>query len=273
MRMIFLQIPLSVRAAKQRSNLLANAGIALFTLAMAILMTSCATIDAYFAIPTSSPPAETATSTPTIVWFPPSVTPSPQSLRTPTPIPNLKPNLGEVIFEDDFSAPELWDIAASDQASASINQNRLNLAAQSNIYMMSLRRETILDNFYAEITAFPGLCRDNDSYGLLVRANAVAYYRFNLSCNGFISAERVSGKSRVWLQEPMPSGDVPFGAGKVRMGVWAFGKEMRLFLNERYQFGVTNSNYPAGSIGVFVNSAGATPVVVSFSDLSVREVK
>jgi hypothetical protein len=55
--------------------------------------------------------------------------------------------------------------------------------------------------------------------------------------------------------------------------VWAVGAEIRLFLNGRYQFSVDKVIYPSGGIGVFVNSARDMPVVVSFSDLSVREVK
>jgi hypothetical protein len=185
----------------------------------------------------------------------------------------MRPNVGGILFNDDFSRSSLWDIAASDQASASINKNRLNLAAQSGIYMISLRHETILNDYYAEITAAPSLCRSEDSYGFLIRANAAATYRFGLSCDGTVGAERVSGRSREVLQKPLPSGDVPQGAGEVRIGVWAVGADMRLFLNGRYQFSINNANYPTGTIGVFVNSAGDTPVVVSFSDLSVREIK
>jgi len=94
-----------------------------------------------------------------------------------------------------------------------------------------------------------------------------------LSCNGTVSAERNSVGKRQALQAPLPSGDVPPGApGQVRIGVWAVDREMRLFLNDRFQFSIVDANYFSGTIGVFVNSAGATPVVVSFSDLNIREV-
>jgi hypothetical protein len=54
--------------------------------------------------------------------------------------------------------------------------------------------------------------------------------------------------------------------------MWAVGREMRLFLNGRYQFSVTEGTFPIGALGVFVRSAGETPVTVTFSDLSVYEV-
>jgi len=47
---------------------------------------------------------------------------------------------------------------------------------------------------------------------------------------------------------------------------------MRLFLNGRYQFSISNPNYPTGTIGVFLNSAGETPAIVSFSRLSLQKV-
>ena len=217
---------------------------------------------------------ETPQPTATIDWFPASATPTPGALSTQKPpTPEMRPGLGTTILTDEFSDPSLWDTATSDQASAEMDNNRLNLSAQSKVYMISLRHELTASDYYAEITARPNLCRGDDSYGLLVRANAVAYYRFSLSCNGNVFAERISGSKHELLQAPLPSGDVPRGApGEVRIGVWAVGTEMRLFLNGRYQFSVSNSNYPSGTIGVFVNSAGETPVIVSFSRLALQEV-
>ena len=124
---------------------------------------------------------------------------------------------------------------------------------------------------YLEVTAQPSLCRDKGSYGVIFRApNEVAHYRLVALCNGTAAAERVSlGTPRV-LQPPTASADVPVGApGNLRFGVWAHGAEFRFFLNDHYQFTVTDKNYVAGRIGVFVQAAGGSPVVVTFSGLRV----
>jgi hypothetical protein len=240
---------------------------------LAGLINSCAALDSLLVPPTPPMPTKTPRPTLTVVWFPPSATPSPQYFSTRPPTPEMRPGVGATFLADDFSDASLWDVATSDQASAALDGNRLNLSAQSKVYMLSLRHETVLSDFYAEITARPNLCRGEDSYGLLARANAVAYYRFALSCNGAARAERVSNGAHEILQKPLLSGDVPLGApGEVRIGVWAVGNEMRLFLNGRFQFSVTNSNYVIGSIGVFVNSAGDTPAIISFSDLTVKKI-
>jgi hypothetical protein len=242
------------------------------------LTSSCAVLDVLDTLNATPIPTlvtETPTLTPTFVWFPPSVTPTLGAAATPKPpTPEMRPGIGETTLADDFSDPSLWNTAVSDQGSAEVNDNRLILASQSKVYMFSLRRNFLADNYYVEVTARPDLCRDKDSYGLLVRANAVAYYRFSLTCNGSVFAERISVGTRELLQAALPSGDVPRGApGEVRIGVWAVGSELRLFLNGRYQFGFSNTNYPNGTIGVFVNSAGETPAIVSFSRLTLQEVE
>jgi hypothetical protein len=113
---------------------------------------------------------------------------------------------------------------------------------------------------YMEVTARTNLCRDRDSYGIVFRApNDVAHYRFVSVCDGTAAAERVSlGGPRV-LQPPTASADVPLGApGEARLGIWALGSEFRFFLNDRYQFTVSDSNYPAGGVGVCAGR-GQTP--------------
>jgi len=238
------------------------------------LGSSCAFLDALNAPPLPILATETPQPTPTIVWFPASATPTLGASSTQKPpTPEMRPGLGTTTLTDDFSDSSLWDTVTSDQASAEINDNRLILSAQSMIYMISLRHELVASDYYAEITARPSLCLGDDAYGLLVRANAVAYYRFSLACNGTAYAERISVGTHKLLQIPLPSGDVPRGApGEVRIGIWAVGTEMRLFLNGRYQFSISSANYPSGTIGVFVNSAGKTPVIVSFSRLTLQNV-
>jgi hypothetical protein len=181
--------------------------------------------------------------------------------------------LDDIIATDDFSNVSTWDTALSDQGSAAISRARLTLAVQPGVYLISLQHNVLVGDFYAEITARPSLCRGDDDYGILVRANAITYYRFSLTCNGMAHAERISVKERHVLHEPVPSGDVPLGApSEVRIGVWAAGPELRLFLNGRYQFSITDLNLSSGTVGVFAHSTDETPVTVAFSDLVIHAV-
>jgi hypothetical protein len=184
----------------------------------------------------------------------------------------MSPGVGDVVVEDDFSDEDVWDTASSETGSAAISRNRLTLTVQPEYYLSSMRRELPLSDFYAEITARPSLCRGEDSYGLLVRGVGSSFYRFLLSCNGQVWAERISGGTKLTMQEPVASGDAPAAPGEVRIGMWAVGNEMRLFLNGRHQFTMSDPLFAIGALGVFVRSNGETPVTVSFLDLAVYEV-
>ena len=244
-----------------------------FIITCGLLFTACSGTGLDSVTATAQPPTPIPLQTPTPVWFPATATSTPQPVRTQPPTPDMLIGLGSIIATDDFSRSSTWDTASSDQGSASISRERLTLVAQPGMYMTSLQRNIVAGDFYAEITARPSLCRGSDEYGFLVRANAVTYYRFSLICNGQVHAERVSLKERHDLHEPVPSGDVPPGApGEVRIGVWAAGPELRLFLNGRYQFSITDMNLSSGTVGVFARAAGDTPVTVTFSDLVVRSV-
>ncbi len=248
-------------------------------LILCALLEACSVLElpAATALPSEDAPVSIPmeiTPTPTIDWFPMTPTASPAPYATHTATPEMRPGIGQTTLSDSFSDEELWDTAVSDKGSASIDRNRLTLAVQSQVYMISLRHKLNLTDFYAEITARPSLCRGADDYGVLVRASAVAYYRFGLSCTGTVRADRISVGTRQVLQEAIPSGDAPRGSpGEVRIGIWAVGNEMRLFLNGRYQFTIRNSNYRNGTIGVFARSAGDTPVTVNFLDLVVQSVE
>lgn len=225
-------------------------------------------------LPTETPiPSDTPLPTSTIIWFPPSATPTLLTVPTYTATPEMSPGIGSVIFTDDFSNASAWDTAASAQGSAAISRNRLTLAAEPGVYLASMNREAILSDFYAEITARPSLCRGEDSYGIVIRSTGDSFYRFTLTCNSMISVERYRSSVRLLMLEPTPSGDAPPGApGEVRIGMWAVGNEMRLFLNGRFQFSITDPSSPSGLFGVFVRGEGGTPVSVIFSDLIVYDV-
>jgi len=220
-------------------------------------------------------PTATATVTPTIVWFPPTETNTPISTQIVIPTPEERPGLGEVLFSDNFDQPELWNTAESNTASAIVERNRLTLAvSKPGIAILSLRKGPRLDDFYAEITASLSLCRGKDQYGLLVRVvSAGDYYRYAINCAGQVRLERIRSGQPYPIQDWLPSGDAPPGApGEVKIGVWAVGSEMRFFLNDRYQFTVRDPLFWQGMLGVFIQSVGADPVTVSFSELVVYAV-
>jgi hypothetical protein len=250
-----------------------------FSFFLILILSSCSSLDNLLATSTPISLTQTPLPTSTIVWFPASATPTPKpdsqsAASDATPMPEIRPTLGNIILEDNFSDETTWELATSNQASSAINNQRLILSAQSGIYMTSLRRDLILTDYYAEINAQPNICQAEDRYGFLIRANASTYYRFILTCGGNVGAERYTNGNRLAIQKLEPSGDAPSGApGSVQIGVWASGKSMHLFLNDRYQFSIIDPSFPLGTVGFFVRAEGDTPVIVSFSNLTIWKVE
>jgi hypothetical protein len=226
--------------------------------------------------PTDTPvPSETPTPTITVIWFPPTATATLFPTVEVTPTVNYRSDLGQIIFQDDFSSGKGWQLGRTGAGSVALGKNELSIAiSEPHAYLSSMRDQPILSDFYTEITASPTLCRGADEYGLLIRAASESdFYRFSLSCDGQVRVDRVVGGAASSPQPLVFSGAVPAGAPSIsQLGVWARGKEMRFFVNDMYQFSVNDPLQLSGSLGVFARSGGEMAVTVSFSDLVVREV-
>jgi hypothetical protein len=157
-----------------------------------------------------------------------------------------------------------------------VTRNRLilSISGQGPVSIASLRSQPTLGDFYAEATVKLSLCGDKDQFGMIFRAApGDNYYRFTVSCDGQTRLERGLSGSNSPLLDWLSSGDAPISApADVKLGVWAVGSEMRFFLNDHYQFSARDPVLHTGTLGFFAYASGATPITVSFSDLSVYSV-
>lgn len=239
----------------------------------ALLMSACSP---QAPLPSATPTEIPATLPPTatINWFPVTATATILPTATPltTPTPPLLPAPGELIFSDDFSAASPWNTAKSEVGSIAFGNNELTLAvSQRRGRLYTLRASPQMDDFYLEITSTASLCRAGDTYGLLLRATgAQDFYRLVIGCDGRVRFERVIRGAASPLQDWLPSGQVPPGAPiTLRIGVWASGSTLRIFIYDEMQFEVSDTIWTRGQLGLFATSAGEVPLTVSFSDLKV----
>ena len=227
-------------------------------------------------IPSSTAIPVSNTPTATIVWFPPTATATIFPTPVITPTVDLRPQVGDLIISDNFTDPAPWQLAQSSTTSVALGQEEITLALnQPGGYLFTLRDEPVLRDFYLEITASPSMCTGLDEYGLLLRYNSPSdFYRFSLSCNGQTRLDRIVGGGAASPQPWMPSTSVPSAApSSSRLGVWVVGPEMRFFINDEFQFAISDRMLARGMIGVFARSAGEMAVTVSFSDLVVRAIQ
>jgi hypothetical protein len=221
-------------------------------------------------------PLGTDTLSPTTMWFPPTNTPTFFPTQPPAPTQDSHPGIGNLLFSDFFDQPELWNTSNSELVSATVTRNRLilSLSEPGPLSIVSLRSQPQVGDFYAESLVDISLCSSKDQYGMVFRATSVGnYYRFTVNCSGQVRLERVRAGEIYPLLDWLSSGDAPIGAPtQVKISVWAVGREMRVFLNDHYQFSQFDPVFSSGTIGFFIYASGKAPVTISFSELSVYSV-
>lgn len=239
--------------------------------ALVLILSACSV----FTPPDVEPwPTATTTALPTEtpVWFPPTATstPSPPSSPVPSATPDQHPGIGELILQDDFQEGDGWQAFRKNIGSAALGPGELTLSVTSDDgYLTIFRSSPTVDDFYLQVEANPRLCQIGDSYGILVRAaSGLDYYRFSVSTDGQVRADRFKSGNVVVLQTWMASGQIPRGCPVfLRLGVWAVGDELRFFVDDVYQFTVKDAAIARGQIGFFARSKTNTVFSVSFSDL------
>ena len=249
----------------------------LLILCLGALVLSACLPEPATSVPPTATPTVTITSTPTatIIWFPPKPTYTPQPTLFLDPTLEPRPAVGDVLLRDDFSDQNGWTLAQTAAGSIASGSGELTLAIKdAKGSLLSLRETPQLANFYLEIDMQPSLCRGSDAFGLLLRAaSGEDYYRVLANCTGQLRVELVKGSRGSVLHDWVASGQIPPGGLlRTRLGVWIAGGEMRIFVNDVYQFNVRDKSYTAGSLGVFARAAGDSPLTINFSNLVVYSV-
>lgn len=247
-----------------------KSGFSLY-IVLALLLSACSV----FTPPEVDPwPTGTATALPTEtpVWFPATatITPPPPASPVPSATPNQYPGIGDLILQDEFLEGDGWQAFRKSTGSAALGPGELTLSVTDNDgYVTIFRNSPTVDDFYMEVQANPRLCHVTDSYGLLVRAaSGLDYYRFSVSAEAQVRADRFKGGNVVVLQGWTPSGQMPRGCPvSLKLGVWAVGDELRFFVDDALQFVVEDAGIARGQIGFFARSKTETVFSVTFSDL------
>jgi len=243
----------------------------LISITLALVLSACSV----FTPPEVDPwPTDTATPLPTEtqVWFPATATNTPHPPATPVPsvTPVQLSGMGELILKDEFLAEDGWAEFRKNTGSAVLGPGELTLTVTDDDgYLTIFRSVPTVDDFYLEVMANPRLCQVGDSYGLLVRAaSGLDYYRFSVSTDGQVRADRFKSGNVVVLQAWTPSGQVPRGCPiSLKLGVWAVDDELRFFVDDVYQFTIEDAAIARGQIGLFGRSRSETNLSISFSDL------
>jgi hypothetical protein len=244
-------------------------------LAALLSLSACIGIKTPFPLPTDTHTPLPPTGTATIVWFPPTNTPTVYVTPERSATPDLSPFYGDELYTDDFSTSDLWTTSLGPDGNIAIGNNAISLAvSKPNGSLISLRSEPFLSDFYAEIDATPNLCTADDMYGLTFwSVSEKIYYRYALNCSGMFRVDRVSLNGTTKIIEWTASGQISRGPqASSRIALWAGGGQLRFYANGIFQGYVIPPKTGAGVLGVFIQASGASPVSASFSNLAIYDV-
>ena len=117
--------------------------------------------------PTMSP-------TDTVVWFPPTRTPTQIPTSQVTPTPESTAEYGEILYRDGFNFNRGWIVPSSQRGEVNIGKGELNIIIREpKTTLSSILEGEAFGDFYAEITASPSLCSGKDEYGFMLDRKSV----------------------------------------------------------------------------------------------------
>ena len=241
----------------------------------ALILSACISQPTIVAYPTDTP-TPIKTITPTIIWFPKTSTSTTQPRAIITPTPNALMPIGNLLLHDGFSKGEQWNLGKQPSGTIALGVNEITLTViQPEGYESVFRKEPNISDFYLEIMANPTLCNAGDEYGLLLRGTSTSsFYRFSLSCNGQMSVDLIYNGTATSPQPWIKSAYVPKGApSQVQIGVLANANEISFWLDDQYQFSITDKLLNNGLIGLFARADGDSAVTINFSDLYIYSLK
>jgi hypothetical protein len=136
-------------------------------------------------------------------------------------------------------------------------------------------------NTYLEATFKTGTCAGMDHYGIILRVPVLREpdqgYLFGVSCDGHYSLRRWNGQilpkgEMKKLVEWTASTAINAGQNQTnRLGVFAVGKRIILYVNGKLLTEIQDSNYPSGYFGVFLGQSATKNFSVQLDEMSYWE--
>ncbi|MEW6567056.1 MAG: SdrD B-like domain-containing protein [Chloroflexota bacterium] len=207
------------------------------------------------ATPTPTQPSLTAT---------PSETPTPTVTPTPTPSSSdPRAQLGEPTWRDAFDSGGNWGLYDRDPARFAIEDGFMVMSDQNadQIDWWLLTWPEVTD-FYLESQLTFGTCADGDRAGLVFRGHVTpegsvdSGYLFGVTCDGRYSLRSWQDPTLsslvTWTQDSrIQSGE----NANNRIGVWAKGNIIRLYVNGEQLTEITDTAHAGRMFGLFVGAA------------------
>lgn len=226
--------------------------------------------------------ADRPTSTPVPTVLPPTATPEPSPTVEPTstdgPTPTNTPvtiTLGELIFEDTFSAPGGWAVGDTPDSNVTVNGGVLSYTQKTpgSFSFRVVGRQG--GDFFAEIgAALANNCGSGDRFGMIFRLqDANNYYSFQIDCDGRYRFVRYGGGAATPVIDWTATEEIERGAQAVNaLGVSAKGSDFIFSINGTQVATASDSAYASGRFGLWVGANVSQNFTVVFDNFRAYQV-
>lgn len=175
---------------------------------------------------------------------------------TPTAAPGDPVNtLGNPIWTDTFDSGDSWALGSDQFMNLSASNGTLRmtgLVLQSG-WRVSNRQAV---NFYLETKGKMENCSGSDNFGLFFRVAPVKYdrgYLLGISCDGKYALRKWDVDTMTTLRNWTANSAIIKGPNQLnRIGVWANGNELKLYVNGILVDTIKDPSFGAGYIGVYI---------------------
>jgi hypothetical protein len=186
---------------------------------------------------------------------------TPTNTVVATPDPNQ--GLGSLRFEDSFDGSSGWGWGYQEEGVVTFKRDNGTVLAKFDVKNEGWRISLGPDAFTAgdqqvQLTARAEVCGQQDEWGLLFRGAYTTNDQFNgyifkLNCAGQVKVDRLENNQSTTLLGWTSVPGVETGAGSENaLMVWAGKDELRFYVNGIYVGSVTESTYPSGQYGIYV---------------------
>jgi hypothetical protein len=182
-------------------------------------------------------------------------------------------NLGPADWTDTFTNGANWFLLNSGNVTWEVEDGSLVMTALSagGNEQWGLSNRPALTDFYLEATFRTGdACSGLDRYGFLFRApDANKGYVLGISCDGRYRLYKWDGQTYSPLQEWKNDANLLTGPDKTnKIGVWAEGDTLRVYLNGVKVAEFTDSAYDEGEFGLLIGSTNTNNFEVFVEEIA-----
>jgi hypothetical protein len=187
-------------------------------------------------------------------------------------MPTATPNLGNLVYSDDFSEESGWNTEANDSWSMGYANGGYQIVVDiTNAPIWSVRNQEFSD-VRLEVDAVQTAGPATGYYGLVCRhISGEDYYAFAIGGDGFFGIGLVeNGEKLRWLQEGVaPAGIIQPGNAVNRIRADCVGDTLSLYTNGQKLAEVLDDTFAAGDTGLLTATRKESGVAVLFSNYAI----